>query len=85
MAADTADTGDTAPGRDPEAPLYSGVPLETERGVEVPRQMNVGPGNEEGGGEWPDPGTPPRAPAPGVTDPAPDRGHEDPRTEPHGP
>jgi hypothetical protein len=70
---------------DPEAPLYSGVPLETDRGVRVPRQMNVGVDNEEGGGEWPDPDTPPQAPAPGVTDPAPRRGGRDPRTEPHGP
>ena len=51
---------------DPEAPLYSSVPLETEDGVVVVQQQVVGPGNEEGGGEWPDPETPPRPPAPGA-------------------
>ena len=51
---------------DPEAPLYSSVPLETEDGVVVVQQQAVGPGNEEGGGEWPDPKTPPRPPAPGA-------------------
>ena len=28
-------------------------------------QQNVGPGGEAGGGEWPDPDTPPTGPAPG--------------------
>jgi hypothetical protein len=51
---------------DPEAPLYSSVPLETEDGVVVVQQQNAGPGVEEGGGEWPDPHTPPRLPAPGA-------------------
>jgi hypothetical protein len=51
---------------DPEAPLYSSVPLETEDGIVVVQQQTVGPGNEEGGGEWPDPHTPPRLPAPGA-------------------
>jgi hypothetical protein len=46
--------------------LYSSVPLETEDGEVVIRQMNVGPDNMEGGGEWPDPETPPRPPAPGA-------------------
>jgi len=51
---------------DPEAPLYSTVPLEAEDGsTYVIQQQNVGPDNELGGGEWPDPHTPPRAPAPG--------------------
>ena len=51
---------------DPEAPLYSTVPLEDEDGNEyVIQQQNVGRENMEGGGEWPDPHTPPRAPAPG--------------------
>jgi hypothetical protein len=54
---------------DPEAPLYSSVPLETEEGVVVVQQQNVGPGNEEGGGEWPDPDTEPRPPAPGAARP----------------
>jgi hypothetical protein len=52
---------------DPEAPLYSSEPLEDEEGrTYVIRQQNVGPGNEAGGGEWPDPDTPPQAPAPGA-------------------
>jgi NADH:ubiquinone oxidoreductase subunit F (NADH-binding) len=52
---------------DPEAPLYSSVPLETDEGVVVVQQQNVGPGNEEGGGEWPDPDAAPRRPAPGAS------------------
>jgi len=56
----------SAPLDDPEAPLYSTVPLEAEDGsTYVIRQQNVGPDNELGGGEWPDPQTPSRAPAPG--------------------
>jgi hypothetical protein len=52
---------------DPEAPLYTSEPLEDEDGrTYVVQQQNVGPGNEEGGGEWPDPHTPPRPPAPGA-------------------
>jgi hypothetical protein len=52
---------------DPEAPLYTSTELEDEDGEPyVIQQQNVGPGNEEGGGEWPDPHTPPRAPAPGA-------------------
>jgi len=51
---------------DPEAPLYSTVPLEAEDGsTYVVQQQNVGPDNEMGGGEWPDPHTPPKSPAPG--------------------
>ena len=38
-------------------------------------QQNVGPGGEEGGGEWPDPETPPTGPAPGTeTEPRPSGG-----------
>ena len=54
---------------DPEAgedPSVVGEPLETEDGVRVPAQQNVGAGVEEGGGEWPDPNTPPKLPAPGA-------------------
>jgi hypothetical protein len=62
----TASPDDARPeDEDPEAPLYSGVTLDTEDGSRVPRQMNVGVDNMEGGGEWPDPDTPPRPPAPG--------------------
>jgi hypothetical protein len=63
-----ADDTDTPPDdrEDPEARLYSTVPLEAEDGsTYVIRQQNVGPDNELGGGEWPDPNTPPRSPAPG--------------------
>jgi hypothetical protein len=53
--------------REPDERLYTSEPLEAEDGTEyVIRQQNVGPGNEIGGGEWPDPDTPPRAPAPGA-------------------
>src|SRR5262249_23238622 len=51
---------------DPEARLYSSVPLETDHGIVVIQQEAVGRPNEEGGGEWPDPHTPPRLPAPGA-------------------
>ena len=42
------------------------VPLETENGERVIEQQNVGSGVELGGGEYPDPHTPPTAPAPGA-------------------
>jgi hypothetical protein len=45
-----------------------GEALETDEGVRVPAQQNVGPGVEEGGGEWPDPNTSPKLPAPGAAD-----------------
>ena len=51
-----------------EDPSLVGEPLETEEGVRNPVQQNVGPGVEEGGGEWPDPDTPPRLPAPGAAE-----------------
>jgi hypothetical protein len=52
---------------DPEARLYTSAELEDENGEPyVIQQQNVGPGNELGGGEWPDPHTPPRPPAPGA-------------------
>jgi hypothetical protein len=53
---------------DPEAPLYSGEPLETEEGTRVPRQQSAGGDAIEGGGEYPDPATPPRLPAPGAAE-----------------
>jgi hypothetical protein len=59
---DTADE----PEASPDERLYSTVPLETEHGEVVIRQQNVGADNMEGGGEWPDPETPPRPPAPGA-------------------
>ena len=43
--------------------------LETDDGVEVPSQQNVGPANRQGSGEWPSPSeSPPQAPAPGAVD-----------------
>jgi len=42
------------------------VPLDTDHGREVIEQENVGPGVERGGGEFPDPHTPPQQPAPGA-------------------
>lgn len=59
---------------DPEAPLYSGVPLETEAGTRVPRQQAAGEDAIEGGGEYPDPATPPQLPAPGAAEDADDGG-----------
>ena len=55
-------------GRPDEDPQVVGEPLETEEGVRVPAQQNVGPGVEEGGGEWPDPDTPAKLPAPGAAE-----------------
>jgi hypothetical protein len=51
---------------DPEARLYSSAPIGTDDGVMVIEQQNVGPGNEDGGGEWPDPHTGAEDPAPGA-------------------
>jgi hypothetical protein len=52
---------------DPEARLYTSEPLEAEDGtIYVIQQQTVGPDNEVGGGEFPDPNTPPRSPAPGA-------------------
>jgi hypothetical protein len=62
--------------REPESddPQVVGEPLETEDGVRVPAQQNVGAGVEEGGGEWPDPDTPPQLPAPGAAEDGADEG-----------
>jgi hypothetical protein len=46
--------------------MYSTVPLETEDGTVVIQQQNVGKDNMQGGGEWPDPDSPPQDPAPGA-------------------
>jgi hypothetical protein len=52
---------------DPEARLYTSAPLEAEDGtIYVIQQQPVGPDNELGGGEFPDPETPPHPPAPGA-------------------
>ena len=58
---------ETKQDEDPDARLYSTVPLEDEDGNRyVIQQQNAGQDNMEGGGEWPDPHTPPRSPAPGA-------------------
>ncbi len=51
---------------DAEASLYTSEPLETDHGTIVIQQQAGGKDNVEGGGEWPDPDTPPQAPAPGA-------------------
>ncbi len=51
---------------DPDARLYTSAPIDTDDGSVVIQQQNVGPDNEEGGGEWPNPETPPQRPAPGA-------------------
>ena len=66
-----------APRRDPDSDpagddaiderMYTSAPIEDDEGATyIIRQQNVGPGNELGGGEWPDPDTPstdrPRSP-----------------------
>jgi len=58
------DRTDDAAARDnePEADdskMYTGEPVDTPEGTERPQQMNVGADNMQGGGEWPDPETPP--------------------------
>jgi hypothetical protein len=39
--------------------MYTGEPVDDGEHVRRPQQMNVGVENMEGGGEWPDPATPP--------------------------
>jgi hypothetical protein len=62
---------DEVPGPDGELTgderMYTGEPVETEDGPRRPQQMNVGVENMEGGGEWPDPNTPPSEGASGAT------------------
>lgn len=58
--------GPRQPTDEPIDQSVESVPLEDDEGnVEPIRQQNVGPAAEEGSGEWPDPATPPRGPAPG--------------------
>ena len=47
--------------------MYTGEPVETDEGLRRPQQMAVGKDNVEGGGEFPDPNTPPRDGAPGAS------------------
>lgn len=66
---------DTNPHQDPgpgdeltgDERMYTGEPVETEDGPRRPQQMNVGVENMQGGGEWPDPKTPPSVGASGET------------------
>ncbi len=52
--------------------------LDTEDGVDVPSQQNVGPGVRQGSGEWPSPSeSPPQPPAPGAVDDGADEGADD--------
>jgi hypothetical protein len=47
------------------------VPLDDDDNPDrVVPQQSTGPGNREGSGEWPDPHTPPRGPAPGTAEDA---------------
>jgi hypothetical protein len=46
--------------------MYMGVEFDTPEGSYRPQQQNfAGKDNIRGGGEWPDPDTPPQPPAPG--------------------
>jgi hypothetical protein len=42
-----------------DSKMYTGEPVDTPEGTQRPQQMNVGADNMQGGGEWPDPETPP--------------------------
>jgi hypothetical protein len=46
--------------------MYTGEPVETEEGLRRPQQMAVGKDIVEGGGEFPDPETPPQPSARGA-------------------
>jgi hypothetical protein len=47
--------------------MYTGTELDTGHGSYRPQQQNAaGKDNIRGGGEWPDPDTPPQEPAPGA-------------------
>ena len=61
--------GDRAqPSNQPIDEMAVSEPLDLHEGDdEVVGQQNVGPGNMRGGGEWPDPDTPPSDAAPGST------------------
>ena len=61
--ADGEDTDDTDAPEDVKS-----IDLDTDDGTEVIAQQNVGSEESEGGGEWPDPRTPPQPPAPGAVD-----------------
>jgi hypothetical protein len=54
---------------DPHDDKVRSVPLPTEDGDVVVAQENMNPKVSMGGGEWPDPDSPPTGPAPGVANP----------------
>ena len=54
------------PSNEPVDEEVRSVPLETEDGEVVVAQENTGADNMAGGGEWPDPKSPPREPARGA-------------------
>lgn len=51
---------------DEEIPKQAESGVLDEEGTKTVAQQNVGKDNSIGGGEWPDPDTPPRGPSPGV-------------------
>jgi hypothetical protein len=56
----TAGREQTKESQPSDAKMYTSEPLEDDDGnAYVIQQQNVGPGIEAGGGEWPDPHTPP--------------------------
>jgi hypothetical protein len=63
--ANLADQGSTIDEDGDDIREYTGEPVETEEGWVLPQQQNAGPGNIAGGGEWPDPDTPPAQPGTG--------------------
>lgn len=57
---------DAQPGQEPVDESTRSEPLDLDEGPDVViAQQNTGPGNELGGGEFPDPDTPPTDAAPG--------------------
>jgi hypothetical protein len=65
---------------DPDIPKQAESGTLDEDDSKTVAQQNVGKDNVAGGGEWPDPDTPPRGPAPGVA--ATQVGVESPSSEP---
>ncbi len=60
---------DAQPSNQPIDEQVHTVPLDDGDGAErVVGQENTGPGNMDGGGEWPDPEAPARGPAPGTAE-----------------
>lgn len=62
----TDPTRPAPPGGDDFDPHRAGEELDTSEGVDVPAQQAAGKGVVRGGGEFPDPNTPPQEPAPGA-------------------